>query len=171
MLSHLWRSVLMASVVVWLVASPAGAEETGSGVKGENERSYAPLLKGGWVDRARLAQSPIQVTAVRLNPTNNGIEVILETQQGKVLQPRAIALGKSYIANIPNAVLALPQRQEFHQDNPASGITRASVTQTAVNNIRVTVTGATGVPAIQLYDSPTEGLIFSFMPAATGEGN
>jgi iron complex outermembrane recepter protein len=166
MLNHLWRSVLMAGVVLCLVAPPAVAEETGNEAKGENAKSHAPLIKGGWGDR-QLAQSPIQVTGVSLNPTETGIEVILETPQGKALQPRAIALGKSYIANIPDAVLALPQRQEFRQDNPASGITRVSVTQTAGNNIRVTVTGATGLPAIQLYDSPTEGLIFGVASAAS----
>ena len=174
MLSHLWRSVLMASVVLWLVTPPAGAKEIDNGTKGEQGRSHAPLVKGGWGDLAQpdkeswsdrqLAQSLIQVTGVRLNPTDKGIEVILETTQGKALQPRAIALGKSYIANIPNAVL-VPQGQ-FRQDNPASGITRVSVTQTTTNSIRVTVTGATGVPAIELFDSPTEGLIFGVASAA-----
>ena len=165
MLNHLWRSLLMASLVLCLVVPPAVAEETGNEAKGENAKSHAPLDKGGWGDRAQLAQSPIQVTGVRLNPTETGIEVILETSQGKALQPRAIAIGKSYIANIPNAVL-VPQGQ-FRQDNPARGITRVSVTQTAGNNIRVTVTGATGLPAIQLYDSPTEGLIFGVASVAS----
>lgn len=155
MSSQLWRSLLMASVVLWLVVPPAWAEEIGKGAKGE---------KG---DREWLAQSPIQVTGVRLNPTDTGIEVVLETAQGEALKPTAIALGKSYIANIPNAVLALPQGQEFRGDNPVSGITRVSVTVTATNSIRVTVTGATSVPAIKLYDSPEEGLIFAVASSAS----
>lgn len=156
----------MASVVLCLVVPPAMAEEIASGAKGEKETTHAPFDKGGWGDRAQLAQSLIQVTGVRLNPTETGIEVILETAQGEALQPRAIALGRSYIANIPNAVLALPQRQ-FRQDNPASGITRVLVTQTATNSIRVTVTGATSVPAIELFDSPDEGLIFAVASSAS----
>ena len=69
--------------------------------------------------------------------------------------------------NISNAVLALPQRQDFRSYNPASGITRVSVTQAAANSIRVTVIGTTGVPAIKLYDSPDEGLIFVVASSAS----
>ena len=108
----------------------------------------------------------VQVTAVRVNPTDTGVEVILQTTQGEALQPIAIALGKTYIANIPNTVLALTQRG-FRQDNPATGITRVAVTQATLGSIRVTVTGEAGVPTVELYDSPEEGLIFGVARAAS----
>lgn len=76
----------------------------------------------------------VRVTSVEVNPTDNGVEVILQTTQGKALQPVTFALGRSYIANIPNAVLVLPQGQ-FRGDNPASGITRVLVTQTTANKL------------------------------------
>ena len=115
----------------------------------------------------------VQITGVVANPTEKGVEIILQTTQGKVLQPVTLALGNTYIANIPNAVLALPQGGEFRQDNPASGISRVAVTQATANSIRVAVTGETALPQVQLYDSPNEGLVFSFTPgtstAQTGE--
>ena len=101
------------------------------------------------------------------NPTDRGVEVILQTTQGKILQPVTLSLGRTYIANIPNAVLALPQGKEFRSYNPASGITLVSVTQTAANSIRVAVTGEAGVPTSELYESPNEGLIFSFTPGTS----
>jgi len=133
----------------------------------EQINTSASMLVQSPVPQASPASEVVQVTGVQVNPTNKGVEVILQTTQGKALQPVTLTLGRSYIANVPNAVLALPQGGEFRQDNPASGITRVSVTQTAANSIRVTVTGEAGVPTSELYDSPEEGLIFSFTPGTS----
>ncbi|MES1026012.1 AMIN domain-containing protein [Gloeocapsa sp. BRSZ] len=120
------------------------------------------LLNG---DRKLIAQSLVEITAVRLNQTEIGIEVVLETPQGEILQPVTLTLGNTYIANIPNAILALPQG-EFRAENPASGITRVRVTQATTNSIRVTVTGETALPKVELFDSD-EGLIFGLTSATT----
>ncbi|AFY89074.1 TonB-dependent siderophore receptor [Chroococcidiopsis thermalis] len=108
----------------------------------------------------------IAITGVTANPTDKGVEIVLQTTQGKVLQPVTLTLGNTYIANIPNAVLTLPQG-EFRQDNPASGITRVAVTQATANSIRVAVTGEAALPQVQLYDAPNQGLIFSFTPGTS----
>jgi hypothetical protein len=50
----------------------------------------------------------------------------------------------------------------FRQDNPAAGITTVTVTNSDANSIRVTVTGSSGVPTVELFDSDA-GLIFSFI--------
>ncbi|PSB48814.1 TonB-dependent siderophore receptor [Cyanosarcina cf. burmensis CCALA 770] len=110
--------------------------------------------------------SIVSITGVVTNPTDKGVEIILQTTQGKVLQPVTLVLGNTYIANIPNAVLALPQG-EFRAYNPASGITRVAVTQATANSIRVAVTGETALPQVQLYDAPNQGLIFSFTPGTS----
>ena len=117
-------------------------------------------------DQGEKQGGTISITGVVANPTDKGVEIILQTTQGQVLQPVTLALGRTYVANIPNAVLALPQG-EFRQDNPASGITRVAVTQANANSIRVTVTGETALPQVQLYDAPNEGLIFSFTPGTS----
>ncbi|RUT10660.1 hypothetical protein DSM107010_40130 [Chroococcidiopsis cubana SAG 39.79] len=110
--------------------------------------------------------SIVSITGVVTNPTDKGVEIILQTTQGKVLQPVTLVLGNTYIANIPNAVLTLPQG-EFRAYNPASGITRVAVTQATANSIRVAVTGETALPQVQLYDAPNQGLIFSFTPGTS----
>jgi len=108
----------------------------------------------------------LQITNVTLNPTETGIEVLLATPNSKTLQPTAFAVGKTYIANIPNAVLSLPQAKEFRQANPTNGIASVSVKQVTPNNVRVEVTGAAS-PQVELYDSPNEGLVLSLTPVTS----
>jgi len=110
----------------------------------------------------------IEITKVELNPTENGIEVILETPAGEQLQvlPRTNDNTYTYIADIPNAQLRLANGNIFSQDNPVEGITAVTVTNQAPNSIRVTVTGASAVPTAQLFDSD-KGLIFSLLPTVS----
>ena len=105
----------------------------------------------------------VQVTRVQLNPTENGIEVILETPAGEQLQVLPRNDGNTYIADIPNTQLRLQGSNTFRQDNPIEGITTVTVTNQAANNIRVTVTGSKVVPTVELFDSD-KGLVFSFTP-------
>ncbi|WP_414526611.1 TonB-dependent siderophore receptor [Nodularia chucula] len=120
-----------------------------------------------------LVQSPassevIQVTGVEANPTDNGVEVILQTTQGEQLQITNNSADNNFIADIPNAQLRLPSGDgfTFRSQNPIEGITEITVTNLDTNTIRVTVTGEAGLPAVDLFDS-NEGLIFGFTPAAT----
>lgn len=108
----------------------------------------------------------IQVTEVQINPTDAGIEIILETPAGEQLQVLPRIDGNTYIADIPNTQLRLPSSNTFRQDNPVAGITAVTVTNQAANSIRVTVTGSEIVPMVELFDSD-DGLIFSFTPAVS----
>ncbi len=107
----------------------------------------------------------IQITQVKLNPTANGIEIILETSAGEQLQVLPRIDGNTYIADIPNTQLRLQGSNAFRQDNPTEGITLVTVTN-AANSIRVTVTGSKVVPTAEIFDSD-DGLIFSFTPAVS----
>lgn len=71
----------------------------------------------------------VQVTGVRVNPTPQGVEVILETSNGEQLQVLTSSYGRTFVANIVNTQLALPEKKAFHADNPATGITAVTVTQ------------------------------------------
>ncbi|MCC5599901.1 TonB-dependent siderophore receptor [Nostoc favosum] len=112
------------------------------------------------------AQSPVQVTGVRVNNTETGIEVILETKEGERLKVISRNEGNILITDISNSQLALPNAKEFRSDNPVAGITAVTVTQVDANSIRVTVTGEAGVPKIELFDSD-EGLIFGLTPTVS----
>ncbi|MBG1260508.1 AMIN domain-containing protein, partial [Nostoc commune] len=112
------------------------------------------------------AQSSVQVTGVRVNNTETGIEVILETKEGERLKLISRNEGNILITDISNSQLALPNAKEFRSDNPVAGITAVTVTQLDANSIRVTVTGEAGVPKIELFDSD-EGLIFGLTPVVS----
>ncbi|MHC5747667.1 MAG: TonB-dependent siderophore receptor [Nostoc sp.] len=110
----------------------------------------------------------IQVTAVKANPTDKGVEVILQTTQGDKLQITNRSADKNFIADIPNAQLRLPSGDSFifRSQNPVEGITEITVTNLDANTIRVTVTGKAGLPVVELFDGD-EGLIFGLTTAAT----
>ncbi|MHC5830228.1 MAG: AMIN domain-containing protein, partial [Nostoc sp.] len=47
----------------------------------------------------------VQVTGVKANPTNKGVEIILQTSKGEQLQLLNRSTGKNFITDIPNAQL------------------------------------------------------------------
>lgn len=114
------------------------------------------------------APEVVQVTEVKANPTDKGVEVILQTTLGNQLQVVNRSAGNSYIADIPNAQLRLPSGEAFvfRSQKPITGITEITVTNADANTIRVTVTGEAGVPTVELFDSSKSGLIFSVVSAA-----
>ncbi|HAZ47159.1 MAG TPA: TonB-dependent hemoglobin/transferrin/lactoferrin family receptor [Cyanobacteria bacterium UBA11369] len=95
----------------------------------------------------------VRVTGVRLNSTQNGLEVILETSSEQQLQTSIKREGNSTYADISNTILALPEGQEFRAVNPVDGIISVSVTQLDANTIRVSVTGEKAVPTAQIGQS------------------
>ncbi|MEH2084047.1 MAG: TonB-dependent receptor [Nostoc sp.] len=113
----------------------------------------------------------VQVTKVKANPTNKGVEVILQTTKGQQLQVINRSAGNSFIADIPNAQLRLPSGEAFtfRSTKPIAiaGINEITVTNFDANTIRVTVIGEGSVPAVELSDSPDEGLIFLVASAAS----
>jgi iron complex outermembrane recepter protein len=94
-------------------------------------------------------QTPVQVTGIRVDRTNTGIDITLEAADGKPLTIDATKFrseGNSLIADIPNAVLALPSGQPFQAANPTADIAQISVTQATGNTLRITVTGTSALP-------------------------
>ncbi len=119
------------------------------------------------VSQASTPQSPNIVNGVQANPTDKGVEIILQTDKGQQLQITNRSADNSFIADIPNAQLRLPGGDAFtfRSEKPIEGITEITVTNFDANTIRVTVTGEAGVPVVELFDSPEEGLIFSIAGA------
>ncbi len=114
-----------------------------------------------------LAQSLIQVTGINLQATDTGLEVILVTNQSDQLQITNQSAGNSYVVDIPNSQLNLPSGETlFRQENPTSGITEVIVTNLDANTIRLTLTGETDAPQVQLFDSD-QGLIIGVTATTT----
>ncbi len=106
-----------------------------------------------------------QVTAVRLNPTAEGIEIILETEDGAALQVFTTGYGETLQADVITAQLRLPGGNEFRQDNPAAGIASVSVAPLDANSIRIKVIGERGEPVARIVPS-AGGLILSLKPTS-----
>ncbi len=100
----------------------------------------------------------VQVKGVKANPTDKGVYVILQTPLGEELPVVNRSTGNSYIADIPNAQLRLPNGEAFvfRSPKPIPGITEITVTNEDANTIRVTVTGEGGVPTNTSRLSPSK---------------
>ncbi|MFE4106867.1 TonB-dependent siderophore receptor [Almyronema epifaneia] len=145
-----WLTAAAASVAV----PPALAQETPQSDSVEaNTRpqvashpNLAQINDLGEVQVAQSDQSAVLVTAVRLNQSETGIELILETATASLLAPNLTTIANALIADIPNAVLALPDQDQFQAAAPAPGIAFIAVTSTPTG-IRVAVTGTEAPPA------------------------
>ncbi|MBN4002747.1 MAG: TonB-dependent siderophore receptor [Nostoc sp. LPT] len=184
------KIVLVTSSIWFCVAISATAAEIN---KQAQDKSVASVLRNSRTIREiprlnkieptntsaqELVQSPapqtvptseiVPVTAVKANPTKQGLEVILQTSLGEKLQVVNRSSGNNFIADIPNAQLRLPSGEAFtfRSEQPVAGITEITVANLDVNTIRVTVIGEANVPTVELFDSPDEGLILSVPSAA-----
>ena len=113
-----------------------------------------------WI--AQIEQSVIQVTGVQLNATETGLEIILETNEPLEV-PSTSAVGNALITDIPNAVLALPEGEEFQAANPTEEIALVSVTGLPNNRVRVAITGVDAPPTANL-SVEASGLVIAVTP-------
>jgi iron complex outermembrane recepter protein len=111
-------------------------------------------------------QPLVRVTAVKLNRTEQGIEIVLATPSGEQLQPTQRIEGNRLIAEIPNAQLQLPNNKPFRAEKPSPGIAQVLVANRDTKTIEIVVTGESSAPQVELFDSD-EGLIFGFTPASS----
>jgi iron complex outermembrane recepter protein len=162
-------------IVIFAVLMPDlsfANEKTGSQIFRENNLvSQTPELATEWLNEGNIVSqntkpdtaTPVLVTGVRLNSTERGLEVILETPNGQKLQPVMSEAGTTLIANIPNAILVLSGNKEFHADNPSNDITSITVTQTAISTIRISIAGKDALPIASIKPE-SSGLVLSLVP-------
>jgi hemoglobin/transferrin/lactoferrin receptor protein len=107
--------------------------------------------------------SPVKVTNVQINPTSSRLEIVLETAEGQSLQINSNKFrieGNDLIADIPNAVLAIPDMQEFSVATPTAEISKINIAQLDANTLRVNVFG-NGKPPTQEVALKIQGQLFS----------
>ncbi|MBF2048446.1 MAG: AMIN domain-containing protein [Elainella sp. C42_A2020_010] len=97
-----------------------------------------------WI--AQIEASLVQITNVRIEATEVGLQVILETESGALEVPETRAIGNALIADIPNATIA----EEFSQAEPIEGIALVNVTQLPGDRVRVAITGTDAPPTAQI---------------------
>jgi iron complex outermembrane receptor protein len=168
-----------------LTAHPAGAQSNLDGTEGETQArergaiTEIPHLSDlehpatsleEWI--AQLEQGVVQITAVQIIATDRGIEVRLETTEGELAAPATSVIGDALIAEIPDAVLALPEGDSFEQFNPTEGIALVSVTGLPGDRVRVSITGTDAPPEAQV-GTAAGSLVLSVIPgmAQVGDAN
>ncbi|PSB49281.1 TonB-dependent siderophore receptor [Cyanosarcina cf. burmensis CCALA 770] len=149
-----WKS---SRICVWAIASialsllgilPSRAAEVKTESRLQDLQRPATTVKD-WLAQT---STPIEITGVRLNQTASGLEVLLETTSKQPLSIVTSGYGRTYVANIVNARLALPEGS-FRQENPIAGITVVSVTQQGANGIRISAIGSEGIPVAKVRQS------------------
>ena len=134
-----------------------------------DERRFEPSSKQlpattvkDWM--AQIEASLVQITGVRLEETETGLQVVLETADGTLTTPTTMAVGNALTAEIPNAVLVLPEGNAFEVVNPAPGISRVSVTSVSGDQVRVEIAGTDAPPTAEITSSAS-GLTFAVIPS------
>ncbi|MEM1256679.1 MAG: TonB-dependent receptor [Cyanobacteria bacterium P01_H01_bin.21] len=122
--------------------------------------SISPFHNTGTDWTAQREASPVQITNVRLEDTETGLQVVLETIDGELTTPTTTVSGDALIVEIPNAVLAL---DEFQQSEPTEGIALVQVTELSDNRVQVVITGADAVPTAAVSTAAL-GLTLSITP-------
>ncbi len=107
-----------------------------------------------------------KVTNVQLNQTNQGLNLVLDTSTGKRPQVFTSKRGNSFVADIINTQLQLPQGDTFRQVNPAPGVASVIINRLDENSIRIVVTGSNGAPNGQISDRTNKGFTLSLTPGA-----
>ncbi|AVH69345.1 TonB-dependent siderophore receptor [Nostoc sp. 'Lobaria pulmonaria (5183) cyanobiont'] len=166
------RSFFISCFLVAVIVKPGQAKEVTKISPIQEPNHFARTVKE-WLAQIEQQQTPqlevVQVTGVKANPTNKGVEVILQTSKGQQLQLVNRSTGSNFITDIPNAQLRLPSGKAFtfRSEKPIAGVTQITVTNFDANTIRVSAIGEVGIPTVELFDSPDEGLIFSVATAAS----
>ncbi|MBW4653076.1 MAG: TonB-dependent receptor [Kaiparowitsia implicata GSE-PSE-MK54-09C] len=112
---------------------------------------------------------PITIRGVTLVPDAAGLVIRLETSGDLAPVVSRQVLGNALILDIPNAVLALPDGDDYQASTPAEGIAFVTLTNQPDNQVRLAITGTTGVPIATLSGGPSELAIQITPGTASGE--
>lgn len=119
---------------------------------------------------AQLETPLAQITNVRLETTEVGLQIVLETGSGELAVPTQTVSGNALITEIPNAVLVLPEGNEFLRFEPTEGIALVQVTEQPDNHVQVVVTGVDTAPIAEV-NTPETQLILNVVPGIAQTGD
>ncbi|KAM3109754.1 TonB-dependent siderophore receptor [Phormidesmis sp. 146-33] len=172
------------SVLSVVVAASAGATEPAKVLQARDLPASAKTVQQ-WT--AQVEAATAQITQIRLVPIEGRLQVQIETADGRTLQATTREEGNTLIAEIANAVLALPDGGAFRAEKPAisalrnsvgTDITEVTATQVNAATVQIRIVGSAIVPVAGIVKSD-RGLILSVEPdedaveeeiTVTGEG-
>ncbi|MEM6433017.1 MAG: TonB-dependent siderophore receptor [Cyanobacteria bacterium P01_D01_bin.115] len=149
--------------------SPDVTSTTGSAIKNQELSIKNPQRVTFSNSIAQTEAAPIQIIGVQLEETETGLQVLLATADGELLAPTTTVSGDALIAEIPNAVLSLPESEEFLEFAPAEGIALVQVSALPGNQVQVVITGANAAPTAEVETTAT-GLALSVVPGVAQAG-
>ena len=184
----LWQSTGLTGILLVLAAGAAGAEAE---PEHRSLRAVAEVPRGGVINLqessdetgfplnqteqpattvdewlAQMDAAIVQITGVRVEATEVGLQVVLETTDGNLPEPVTTTSGNALILEIPNAALALPDGDELLEFEPVEGIALVQVTQLADNRVEVAITGTDAIPSADIAIGAA-GLSLSVVPGLT----
>ncbi|MEM8807271.1 MAG: TonB-dependent siderophore receptor [Cyanobacteria bacterium P01_G01_bin.38] len=104
----------------------------------------------------------VEITDIQLTQTETGFTLLLEIQ-GELSVPVTSTTGNALIADIPNALLRLPEGDDFFASDAAEGIALVNVTSLPNNQVRIAITGTDAPPTIDI-STGANGLTVSATP-------
>ncbi|MEH2290732.1 TonB-dependent siderophore receptor [Nostoc sp.] len=155
---QLWLALSLSGCLSVLVIVPVSAQ-----VKSDTQ----PLLAQSSTPQITPASEIVPITGVKANPTDKGVEIILETTVGTKLQVTNRSAGNNFIVDVSGGQLRLPSGDTytFRSEKPLAGITEITVNNLDATTVRVTVVGVAALPTVELFDDDA-GLVFGINSAA-----
>ncbi|WP_247215014.1 AMIN domain-containing protein [Synechococcus sp. C9] len=111
-----------------------------------------------------------KITDVELKPVGNNLAIVLKTQGGKQMQVLGSRQGNTWVAEIPNAQLQLPQGN-FQQERPIPGIDSVRVAPLSDGGVRVTVAGSGKNLAGRIGQRTDDQVSFLIEPQRVAQAN
>ncbi|MDJ0556494.1 MAG: AMIN domain-containing protein [Microcoleaceae cyanobacterium MO_207.B10] len=117
-----------------------------------------------------MAQAPAlaitQITEVQFSSVDGGINVALVTSNGDRPEVFSVNRDNSFVADIINAQLNIPEGNNLRKDNPAPGIEYVEVVQVDANSVRVVIRGTEGTPRGRIIQGAGKGILMSAAPTS-----
>ncbi|MEM9543255.1 MAG: TonB-dependent siderophore receptor [Cyanobacteria bacterium P01_E01_bin.42] len=111
------------------------------------------------VETPAVATDIAEITHVRLQPISSGVELILETANGEMIQPFSTVEGETLILDLVNARLALPEGDRYSVENPIEEASSLIVETLDAESVRITIVGIETLPEANLSVTGEEFII------------
>ena len=131
------------------------------------QKTYEPKTEA--IDKASdlIVQRITRVTGMELEPSDDGLQVVLKTVGGSErLVPLIVPQGNSLVIDILDATLAFPIRNGIEEINPEPGIKSITLNKADENSIRLTIVGDEGVPNAEIVPR-RDNLVLNVTPDRT----
>ncbi|MBP0020470.1 MAG: TonB-dependent siderophore receptor [Cyanobacteria bacterium SBLK] len=100
-----------------------------------------------------------EIANIRLQPISSGVELVLETTNGDVIQPFSSVDGETLILDLVNARLALPDSDRYSVENPIEEVSSLIVEPLEDGSIRITLVGIEVLPEANLSVTGEEFIV------------